>query len=180
MYHRCHLVRRRVFVVKFCTGQLPQMRRFHLCVSAGGDLLQFLLASHIHGITIPCKRWGSPLYRNERKMCRNMQTPKSVKEYHTFCGMVNFLSTFCKHLRELLIPIYKLTKKRARFQWTDTHQKAFEQIKQLLIKPPDHPCPYFHLQLGSTLLVPTVVLHYCSVFGSYSGYVTFWNICYTY
>ena len=67
---------------------------------------------------------------------RNMQTPKSVKECRTFCGMVNFLSTFCKNLRELLIPIYDLTKKRARFQWTNVHQKAFEEIKQLLIKPP--------------------------------------------
>ena len=67
---------------------------------------------------------------------RNMQTPKSVKECRTFCGMVNFLSTFCKNLRELLIPIYDLTKKRARFQWTDTHQKAFEEIKKLLVKPP--------------------------------------------
>ena len=67
---------------------------------------------------------------------RNMKTPKSVKECYTFCEMVNFLSTFCKNLRELLIPIYDLTKKRARFQWTDTHQKAFEQIKHLLIKPP--------------------------------------------
>ena len=67
---------------------------------------------------------------------RNMQTPKSVKECRTFCGMVNFLSTFCKNLRELLIPIYVLTKKRARFQWTNVHQKAFEEIKQLLIKPP--------------------------------------------
>ena len=67
---------------------------------------------------------------------RNMQTPKSVKECHTFCGMVNFLSTFCKNLRELLIPIYDLMKKRARFQWTDKHQKAFEEIKQLLVKPP--------------------------------------------
>ena len=28
----------------------------------------------------------------------NMQTPKSVKECHTFCGMVNFLSTLCKNL----------------------------------------------------------------------------------
>ena len=67
---------------------------------------------------------------------RNMHTPKPVKECRTFCGMVNFLSTFCKNLRELLIPIYELTKKRARFQWTVTHQKAFEEIKQLLIKPP--------------------------------------------
>ena len=43
---------------------------------------------------------------------RNMQTPKSVKECRTFCGMVKFLSTFC-NLRELLTPIYDLTKKRA-------------------------------------------------------------------
>ena len=33
-------------MVEFCTGWLPQMRWFHLCVPAGGDLLQFLLASH--------------------------------------------------------------------------------------------------------------------------------------
>ena len=67
---------------------------------------------------------------------RNMQTPKSVKECHTFCSMVNFLSTFCKNLRELLIPIYNLMKKRAPFQCTDKHQRAFEEIKQLLVKPP--------------------------------------------
>ena len=46
MHHHRHLVRRRVFVVESCADWLPQMRRFHLCVSAGGDLLQFLLASH--------------------------------------------------------------------------------------------------------------------------------------
>ena len=33
-------------MVEFCAGQLPQMRWFHLCVPAGGDFLQFLLASH--------------------------------------------------------------------------------------------------------------------------------------
>ena len=65
-----------------------------------------------------------------------MKAPKSVKECRTFCGMVNFLSTFCKNLRQLLIPIYELTKKCAHFAWTDKHQKAFEEIKQLLVKPP--------------------------------------------
>ena len=65
-----------------------------------------------------------------------MKAPKSVKECRTFCGMVNFLSTFCKNLRQLLIPIYELTKKHAHFVWTDKYQKAFEEIKQLLVKPP--------------------------------------------
>ena len=69
-------------------------------------------------------------------MIHNMKAPKSVKECRTFCRMVNFLLTFCKNLRQLLIPIYKLTKKHTHFAWTDKHQKAFEDIKKLLIKPP--------------------------------------------
>ena len=60
----------------------------------------------------------------------------TVKECHMFCRMVNFLSTFCRNLRQLLILIYELTKKHAHFAWTDRHQKAFEEIKQLLVKPP--------------------------------------------
>ena len=46
MYRRHHSVRRRVFIVEFCAGQLPQMRWFHLCILSGGNLLQFLLALH--------------------------------------------------------------------------------------------------------------------------------------
>ena len=82
---------------------------------------------------------GKAHYTTMRDKCDancNMKAPISVKECHTFCGMVNFLSTFCKNLRQLLIPIYKLTKKHACFVWTDRHQKAFEEIKQLLVKPP--------------------------------------------
>ena len=74
--------------------------------------------------------------RDKCDAIRNMKAPKPVKECRTFCGMVNFLSTFCKNLRQLLIPIYELTKKHARFTWTDKHQKAFDEIKQLLVKPP--------------------------------------------
>ena len=82
---------------------------------------------------------GTAHYTAMRDKCdaiRNMKAPKSVKECRTFCGMVNFLSTFCKNLRQLLIPIYELTKKHAHFVWTDRHQKAFKDIKQLLVKPP--------------------------------------------
>ena len=82
---------------------------------------------------------GTAHYTAMRDKCdaiRNMKVPKSVKECRMFCGMVNFLSTFCKNLRQLLIPIYELTKKHACFAWTDKHQKAFEEIKSLLVKPP--------------------------------------------
>ena len=49
---------------------------------------------------------------------RSMLPLKTVKEYRQFCGMVNFLSTFLPKLREYLIPIYALTKKKATFKWT--------------------------------------------------------------
>ena len=82
---------------------------------------------------------GTAHYTAMKDKCdaiHNMKAPKSVKECCTFCGMVNFLSTFCKNLRQLLIPIYELTKKHACFAWTDKHQPAFEAIKKLLVKPP--------------------------------------------
>ena len=74
--------------------------------------------------------------RDKCDTIHNMKAPKSVKECLMFCGMINFLSTFCKNLRQLLIPNSKLTKKHTHFVWTDKHQKAFEDIKKLLVKLP--------------------------------------------
>ena len=50
--------------------------------------------------------------------------------------MVNFLSSFLPDLRRLLIPIYNLQKKSKKFKWTQEAEKAFNDIKQLLINPP--------------------------------------------
>ena len=62
--------------------------------------------------------------------------PTTVKECKSFCGMVNYVSLFCKDLQKTLKPIYELTRKEMPFYWTEFHQKAFEQVKELLIKPP--------------------------------------------
>ena len=50
--------------------------------------------------------------------------------------MVNFLSSFLPNLRRLLILIYYLQKKAKKFKWTDEAEKAFNDIKKLLINPP--------------------------------------------
>ena len=50
--------------------------------------------------------------------------------------MVNFLSSFLPDLRRLLIPICDLQKKSKKFKWTEEAEKAFNDIKQLLINPP--------------------------------------------
>ena len=50
--------------------------------------------------------------------------------------MVNFLSSFLPNLQCLLIPIYDLQKKSKKFKWTQEAEKAFKEIKELLISLP--------------------------------------------
>ena len=50
--------------------------------------------------------------------------------------MVNFVGIFCPELQKLLKPIYELTKKGRPFIWGDEQQKAFDEIKSRLLKPP--------------------------------------------
>ena len=82
---------------------------------------------------------GKPCFEPMKDKCdaiQNMQPLCTVKECRQFCGMVNFLSTFLPKLRQYLIPIYALTKKKAMFKWTEECQKSFDIIKECLQKPP--------------------------------------------
>ena len=67
---------------------------------------------------------------------RNLESPKTLTQTKVFCGMVNFLSSLLPNLRQLLIPIYDLQKKSKKFKWTEETEKAFKEIKELLISPP--------------------------------------------
>ena len=66
---------------------------------------------------------------------QNLDSPKILKQTRAFCSMVNFLSSVLPDLRRLLIPIYNLQKKLKKFKWTDKAEKAFNNIKQLLVNP---------------------------------------------
>ena len=50
--------------------------------------------------------------------------------------MVNFVSIFCPKLQKLLKPIYDLTRKGKQFLWEEEQQKAFDEIKCRLQRPP--------------------------------------------
>ena len=67
---------------------------------------------------------------------QKLQAPTTPKGCKSFCGVVNYLSLFCKDLQRILKPIYELTKKEMPFLWSGLHQKAFVEVKELLIKPP--------------------------------------------
>ena len=50
--------------------------------------------------------------------------------------MVNFAGIFCPKLQKPLKPIYDLTRKGRQFLWEEEHQKAFDEIKCRLQRPP--------------------------------------------
>ena len=103
------------------------------------------------------------LLKDKCEAIQNLDSPKILKQTRAFCGMVNFLSSFLPNLRRLLIPIYDLQKKYKKFKWTEEAEKAFNNIKELLISPPvlkaTTPNGLFHLEsdtsqesVGGTLL----------------------------
>ena len=92
-------------------------------------------------------------YTSLKDMCeaiQNLDSPKTLKQTRAFCSMVNFLSSFLPDLRRLPIPRCDLQKKSKKFKWTDKAEKAFNNIKQLLINPPVLKAPtpdgLFHLE----------------------------------
>ena len=60
--------------------------------------------------------------------------------------MVNFISIFCPELQKLLKPIYDLTRKGKQFLWEKEQQKAFDEIKHRLQRPPVLHLPNRHGQ----------------------------------
>ena len=87
---------------------------------------------------ISYRRWSDYYYPYEKqnRSYSKITSPTTVKGCKSFCGVVNYLSLFCKDLQKILKPIYEVTRKTIPFYWSEVHQKAFEEIKELLIKLP--------------------------------------------
>ena len=96
---------------------------------------------------------------------QNLDSPKTLKQTRAFCGMVNFLSSVLPNLRQLLIPIYDLQKNSNKFKCTEEAEKAFNDIKELLISPPvlKAPMPDALFHLKSDTSWESVVVLYCKI-----------------
>ena len=74
--------------------------------------------------------------RDKCDVIRRVEKLSTVKDVRAFCGMVNYLSMYLKGLQELLVPLYALPRKGAKWQWTDECQKALDTIEKMLIRSP--------------------------------------------
>ncbi|XP_036139609.1 uncharacterized protein LOC118644672 [Monomorium pharaonis] len=61
---------------------------------------------------------------------KNFERPKNKKGVQAFLGLVNWDRRFIKGLANLTKPLENLLRKGVKFAWTDTEQKAFNEIKR--------------------------------------------------
>ena len=60
-------------------------------------------------------------------------TLRSVTKVQSFMGFVNFYWCFIQDFSHVTKPLHQLTKKGVRWGWTEDKQKAFEELKQLIM-----------------------------------------------
>ena len=90
---------------------------------------------------------GNTIFIRNKRLCvrplrsrieaiQKLKPPTTIKGCRSFASMVNFVSIFCPELQKLLKPIYDLTRKGRQFIWGEEQQKAFDEIKHRLQRPP--------------------------------------------
>lgn len=70
------------------------------------------------------------------RVIREMVPPTDVRGVRAFIGCVSYYRRFCPKFSEIATPLIKLTKKHAKFEWTDQCQVSFQRLKDLLAEAP--------------------------------------------
>ena len=65
-----------------------------------------------------------------------MPAPKTKKQVRGFLDRLNYISIFISHMTATCAPIFKLLRRDQSCDWTKDCQKAFDSIKEYLLKPP--------------------------------------------
>jgi hypothetical protein len=63
-------------------------------------------------------------------------TPQNVKEVRTFLGICGYYRRFVDGFAAIAKPLYALTEKNRKFEWTTQSQEAFDRLKSSLTAPP--------------------------------------------
>ena len=80
-----------------------------------------------------------------------MSKPESIGEVKSLLGMAQYVSRYIPNYATITAPLRLLTKKDKSWQWADVQQRAFDKLKDSLIK--NHVMSYFNPRLKSEVIV---------------------------
>ena len=67
---------------------------------------------------------------------RDCPSPTDLHEVRSVVGLMSYYRRFMPHFSEVAKPLIKLTEKDQDFRWQDEQERAFQQMKELLITAP--------------------------------------------
>ena len=78
------------------------------------------------------------IHPSDRKITavKEWPVPKSVKEIQSFCGFTNYYRRYIKDYSKIAVPLYELTRKNVKFEWTARCNSAFHTLKRALCTAP--------------------------------------------
>ena len=62
------------------------------------------------------------------------ERPKSVFEIRSFLGLVKYYRRFIEDFSQLSGPMTRLTRKEVKFEWNDSCERTFHELKRRLIR----------------------------------------------
>ena len=67
---------------------------------------------------------------------KTWNNPKTVKQLQQFLGLCNYYKRFVENFSKIAAPLFKLLKKDNKFDWDDSCQSAFDELKRKLVSYP--------------------------------------------
>ncbi|CAA0841698.1 Uncharacterized mitochondrial protein AtMg00860, partial [Striga hermonthica] len=67
---------------------------------------------------------------------QNCSTPKSPSEVRSFLGLAGYYRMFIEGFFKIALPLYQLTRKSVKFEWTDRCESSFQELKKRLTTAP--------------------------------------------
>ncbi len=78
---------------------------------------------------------------------QNWPVPSSLQEVRQFVGLASYYRCFIGDFASIAKPLHALTKKNARFLWTQEYKAAFDSLKSLLTIAPVLGYPLDHCEM---------------------------------
>ncbi|GFS91701.1 retrovirus-related Pol polyprotein from transposon 297 [Trichonephila clavipes] len=85
---------------------------------------------------------------SKKKAITELKPPKNSKEVSKFLGMAGWYKNFIPQYADICEPLYRLKKKRAKFNWSTEAQDSFDKIKRALTEAPVLQLPNFTEQFN--------------------------------